>query len=110
MGKNCNAFQYYLMSWPNYSGEPKLGTLTYAGSKFDGFHEEFLPPGVHALGNNAPGVTWNKIAYGKTQFEAIVKKTNIWENRKELLCSLIDLLGNREKYMQLIYILKLFLN
>ena len=84
---------------PCYSGEPKVGTLTYAGSKFDGFHEEFLPPGIHALGNNAPGITWNKIANGKKQFEAIVQQTNIWDNRKELLCSLIDLLGSREKYI-----------
>lgn len=96
--KHENRQQTFRLVVFDTNGEPKVGTLTYAGSKFDGFHEDYLPPGVHALGNNAPGITWNKIANGKKQFEAIVQQTNKWENRKELLCSLIDLLGNREKH------------
>ena len=84
------------------SGEPQAGTLTYAGKKFDGFLEEFLPPGVYAFGNNSPDITWNKVLNGKRHFETIVQNAGCWKDRQNLLQALIDLLTNREKYTTLI--------
>lgn len=80
-----------------FSGEPKIGTLTYAGSKFNGFLEEHLSPGIHALGNNAPGVTWNKVLKGKENFESIIENFPSWDERKDLRNKLIDLLTSKEK-------------
>ena len=63
------------------------------------------------MGNNAPGITWNKVLNGKKHFESIVDKSGSWENRKELLHTLIGLLESREKYIFVIdvYFLHLFL-
>lgn len=96
--KHGNREQTFRLVAFDTNGEPKVGTLTYAGSKHDGFLEEFLPPGVHALGNNTPDITWNKIVNGKKEFESIIKKTFSWNNRQDLLDSLIMLLGSKEKH------------
>lgn len=64
-----------------------------------GYQEEYLPPGIYALGNNAPGVTWNKVEEGKRGFEEIVRQNNNngLTDREALLNQLVELLARREK-------------
>lgn len=74
-----------------------MGTLAYAGEKFDGFLEEYLTPGIHALGNNAPNTTWNKVIKGKEQFETIINEFKQWKDKSNLIQELTKLLTSREK-------------
>lgn len=81
--------------------EPKIGLLTYGGKKH-GYLEEYLPAGVHVLGNNAPGVMWNKVSQGKQLFEKILQEAGSWDDKNQLQEKLLDLLGNKERYFRLI--------
>lgn len=77
---------------------PKIGVLTFAGKKH-GYIEECLAPGVHVLGNNAPGVTWNKVTQGKELFEKIVQNAGSWDDKQILHDRLLDLLVNKQRYV-----------
>jgi len=80
------------------SGEPKGGTLTRGPDLQRGYEEDFLPPGVHVLGNNAPGVSWNKVDRGKERFQEIIGQLSNAQQEKEILMErLIELLTAKEK-------------
>lgn len=78
-----------------FSGKPAAGTLTTGES----FEEEILEPGLHVLGNNAPGVTWNKVLKGKEHFDNVVKNAGSWDKKEELLDELLRMLCRKEKYL-----------
>jgi len=66
--------------------------LTNEGKGDGEFIEEYLQPGCHVLGNNAPGVRWNKVEKGKDQFEKIIEDSSSWDDKQQLLNSLIQML------------------
>ena len=79
------------------SAKPAFGVLTFEGNQEGEFLEEYLPPGCHTLGNNAPGVLWNKVVEGQSQFERIIESSYSWSGKEQLLKSLIDMLTSKNK-------------
>jgi len=80
------------------SAKPAFGVLTFEGNQEGEFLEEYLPPGCHTLGNNAPGVLWNKVVEGQSQFERIIESSYSWSGKEQLLKSLIDMLTSKNKH------------
>lgn len=87
----------FLILFLTSSGDQKAGTLTRGPDKARGYEVDFLPSGIHILGNNAPGVTWRKVEESRKRFEDIVQQAAPLNDRRLLLDKLIQLLTNRER-------------
>jgi len=93
-----NLLQSFRLVTIQASGKPAFGTLTFEGNEDGEFLEELLPPGCHTLGNNAPGVSWNKVVQGQSQFESVIASNTTWNGKEQLLESLIQMLTCKNKH------------